>query len=372
MPLGLADKSATHVFDMQVAAMKEKCLTDFGIIGAAGYNTIDMIPELHRKGCIAFKTFMTNPPEEEAELQSLAAKNDYYLLKIFSEIAKTGLVASVHAENDSIIAHEISHIQSAGRKDFHAHTESRPPIAEDEACARAIVLGHHTQVKLNLVHMSSKNSFEYIRAAKAKGYNVTCEITPHHLVLTSEDGARIGAWAKVDPPLRSRDHVDAAWKALANGTIDMVASDHSPYGHHEKEGTTIFECSSGTPGVETLRPVLLDAVCNQRLSLKRLVETTARTPAQRFGLYPKKGVIAVNADADLVIVDMKKTYTLKNENMFTKPHITVFHGRVIQGAIEKTMVRGSVVYDEGEFCVTKGYGTFVTPEPPDITPSSQQ
>jgi dihydropyrimidinase/allantoinase len=359
MPLGIEGKSVIEAFDMQLSSMKEKCLIDFGLIGAAGYTTIDAIQELAQKGCIAFKTFMIDPPEEEAELRDCAAKNDYFLLKIFAEIAKTGLPSSVHAENDSIITHEIGRLRALGRNDFDAHTESRPALAEDEACIRALLLAHHAKVKLNLVHMSSKNAFQFIRTAKKRGFDVTCEVTPHHLFLTSKDGARIGPWAKVDPPLRSEEHVAAAWRALHDGTIDMVASDHSPYEYYEKQSETIFECGSGTPGVETLLPVLLDAVNKNRITLKKLVEVTARNPARRFGLH-QKGIIAVDADADLVMVDMKKKYTIRNENMFTKPGITVFDGMEVQGAVEKTLVRGAVVYDNGEFCMEKGYGEFLT------------
>lgn len=362
MPIGIEGKSALEVFDMQLHEMGKKCVIDFGLIGSAGYSTLHCIRKFADKGCVAFKTFMINPPEEEAELQNLAARNEYYLLRIFAEIAKTGLVASVHAENDAIITHEIDKLRSAGRTDFSAHTESRPPIAEDEACVSALVLADQAKVKLNLVHMSSKNAFTYIRAAKRKGVNVTCEVTPHHLLLTSEEGARIGPWAKVDPPLRSEAHVRAAWKALNDGTIDMVASDHSPYGPKEKGGHDIFECGSGTPGVETLLPVMLDAVNRKKTTLRRLVKTTAAQPAQRFGLYPRKGIIAVHADADLVIVDMNKEYKIKNENMFTKPQVTVFDGMVVQGAVEKTIIRGTVVYDQGEFRVKKGYGKFITPQ----------
>jgi allantoinase len=362
MPLGLEGTSATAAFDMQLDVMKKQCFIDFGLIGAAGYTTIDSIPEFARKGCSAFKTFMIDPPEEEAELKDLAAKNDYYLLKIFSQIAKTGLVASVHAENDSIVKAEVERLLSLGRTDFKAHTESRPVIAEEEACVRALVLAHEAHTKLNLVHLSSQNAFRFVKEAKRNGWDVTCEITPHHLVLTGEDGARIGPWAKVDPPLRSREHVAASWNALNDGTIDMVASDHSPYGHFEKESDNIFECGSGTPGVETLLPVLLDAVNKDKTTLERLVETTSQNPARRFGLYPRKGVIAVGADADLVIVDMKKEYTVRNENMFSKPKITVFDGMVLQGLIEKTIVRGSVIYDSGGILGKKGYGKFFTPE----------
>lgn len=364
MPLGVEGKSVLDVFDMQLNTMKKKCLVDFGIIGSAGYTSINTIPELARKGAIAFKTFMINPSEEEAELKDLAANNDYYLLKIFSEIAKTGLVSSVHAENDAIIANEIKTLISMGKTDFKAHTASRPTIAEDEACMKAILLAHHANVKLNLVHMSSKNAFEMIKKAKQKGWDVSCEITPHHLFLTSQDGEKIGSWAKVDPPLRSREHVTAAWEALNNGTIDFLASDHSPYSDKEKDvsqkGNNFFEVGSGTTGLETLLPLMLDAVNKKKTTIQRVVEATSTSAAKRFGIFPRKGSITLGADADLVVIDMQKEYTLKNEDLFTKSKITIFDGIKLQGKIEKTMIRGNIVYDNGEFLVEKGYGELIT------------
>ncbi|MFX0206406.1 MAG: amidohydrolase family protein, partial [Candidatus Hodarchaeota archaeon] len=115
MPLGIEGKTALEAFDMQLNAMKHQCLVDYGIIGAAGHISIDAISEFAHKGAIAFKTFMIDPSEEEAELKDLAAKNDYFLIKIFSEIAKTGLVSCVHAENDAIIANEIERLTSIGK-----------------------------------------------------------------------------------------------------------------------------------------------------------------------------------------------------------------------------------------------------------------
>ncbi|MFX0173099.1 MAG: dihydroorotase family protein [Candidatus Hodarchaeota archaeon] len=366
MPLGIEGKSALEVFDMQLDVMRRKSLVDFGIIGTAGYTSIDIIPKLAQRGAIGFKTFMINPSEEEAELKDLAAKDDYYLIKIFSEIAQTGLVSSVHAENDAIITNEISCMMSRGNKDFKAHTASRPSIAEDEACFRAILLAHHRNVKLNLVHMSSKNAFEYIRCAKQKGWDVSCEITPHHLFLSAEEGEKIGPWAKVDPPLRSKEHVIAALKALNDGTIDIIASDHSPYSDEEKDvllkDGNFFEVGSGTTGVETILPLMLDAVNKNITSLKRLVETTSTNPAKRFGLYPRKGTIAINADADLVIVNMGNKYVLKNADLFTKPKITIFDGMSLQGKIDTAIVRGQIVYENGEFLVESGFGQLITPK----------
>jgi allantoinase len=362
MPLGIEGKSPCDVFDMQLESLNQKSLVDFGIIGAAGYTSINHIHTLARRGCIGFKTFMTNPPPEETELQDLTAKNDYYLLKIFSEIAKTRLVASVHAENDAIITGEIARLQSEGRTDFSAHTESRPPIAEDEACLRALLFAHRTHVRLNLVHMSSRNAFSYIRQAKTYGVDVTCEITPHHLFLTSEDGENIGPWAKVDPPLRPPDHVKAAWDALKTGTIDMVASDHSPYADYEKSSDNIFECASGTPGIQTLVPLLIDAYIKHHLTLTQLVSLISANPAKRFNLYPRKGRIAVGSDADLILINPRAQYTLTNQPIISKPRLTIFNGRTLTGTIQTTILRGSIIYNDGTFTQKEGYGEFVTPK----------
>ncbi len=365
MPMGIKGKSAVESFDIQLSAMKKKSIVDYGLIGSGGYTSINSIEELVSKGAIAFKTFMLDAPEEMYELKDLSAKNESFLLKILEKVASVGLVCSIHAEDDSIIQDEIGKVISQGRTDFQAHTDSRPAIAEDEACLRAMALANNVKAKLNLVHMSSKNAFDFIKTAKQKGWDVTCEITPHHLFLTSDDATKIGTWAKSDPPIRSKEHLKAAWIALNDGTIDIVATDHSPYSHDEKkikeDEKGIFGVGSGTPGLETMIPLLLNAVNMRKLSLQRLVEVTSITPAKRFGLFPKKGTISINADADLFIVDMNKEYTLKNENMFTKQKITIFDGWKLRGKIEKTVVRGEIIYDEGHFHVNQGYGKFITP-----------
>ncbi len=361
MPIGIEGKSVLDVFEMQSNEMRKKSIVDYGLIGAAGYSSIDSISELTKRGVLAFKTFMINPSEEEAELKDLAVRDDAGLLKIFSKIAKTKLVSCVHAENDSIITRNINKLSSSGKVNFQAHSESRPPISEDEACQRAILFANQTKVKLHLVHMSSKNAFSMIQEAK-KIMDISCEITPHHLFLTAEDGEDIGSWAKVDPPLRGKDHVFKAWQALNDGTIDMIASDHSPYSDEEKQlGTnnSYFEIGSGTTGIETSFPLMLDAYNNNRLPLNTLVSVISTNPAKRFGLYPQKGIIALNSDADLVIIDLKKKYILQNEDLFTKPKVSIFHGREFKGKIEKTLVRGRVVFDKGNFDANEGSGKFL-------------
>ncbi|NPD89295.1 MAG: dihydroorotase family protein [Asgard group archaeon] len=374
MPMGIRGKSVTESFDMQLNAMKERSLVDYGLIGSAGYTNIRSINELVSRGAIAFKTFMIDAPEEMYELKDLSAKNDSFLLKIFSKIAEVDSVSCIHAENDVIINNEINRLSSIGKYDFQAHTDSRPAIAEDEACIRAMQLANRAKAKLNLVHMSSKNAFDSIKIAKQKGWDITCEITPHHLFLTSDDAEKIGAWAKSDPPIRSKEHMEAAWKALNDGTIDIIASDHSPYSYEEKDTSKkengIFGVGSGTPGLETMIPLLLDAVNKEKLSLQRYVEVTSVNPAKRFGIYPNKGTLSLNSDADFIIIDMKREHTLENENMFTKQKITIFDGWKLQGKIEKTIIRGEIVYEEGQFLTKRGSGIFITPKYVELSDSS--
>jgi allantoinase len=363
MPLGIEGHSVLEVFEMQSEVIAKKSLVDFGLIGAAGYSSISSIKELANRGVLAFKTFMINPSEEEAELKDLAAQDDYGLLKIFSEVANTGLVSCVHAENDAIILHNIMKFISEGRVDFQAHTKSRPSISEDMACQRAILLATHANAKLHLVHMSSKNSFELIQKAK-RFKDITCEITPHHLFLTDKDAEKIGPWAKVDPPIRGKEHMIAAWQAINNSTIDMIASDHSPYSFDEKslgKNNSYFEVGSGTTGIETSFPLMLDAYNKDRLSLTTLVNVMSTNPAKRFGLYPCKGIIGLNADADLLIINLKENYQIRNEDLFTKLKISIFDGQKIHGKLESTFVRGNLVYDKGEIIGKEGTGKILTP-----------
>jgi dihydroorotase-like cyclic amidohydrolase len=172
-----------------------------------------------------------------------------------------------------------------------------------------------------------------------------------------------GPYAKVDPPLRSKDDQLRLWEALNDGTLGVLASDHAPYTKEEKERgfDNIYDAPSGGVVIETTLPLMLDAVNNDKISLERLVEVFSTNPAMMNGLYPKKGDIMLGADADIVICDMDKRFHIKGENLQTIQKITPYEDMKGKGMPVMTLVRGEVIFEDGQVIGKPGYGSFQMP-----------
>jgi len=191
---------------------------------------------------------------------------------------------------------------------------------------------------------------------------VTAETCIHYLVLTEADLIRLGARAKVNPPLRSADEQDGLWALCAGDKVAMVTSDHAPWTLDRKSHSNILDNASGLPGVETLLPLLYsEGVAKGRLSIHDLSRLLSENPAKVFGLYPRKGQILVGADADLVILDPDVEWVLDEKTLRSTAGWSPYHGRPMKGRITHTIVRGETVYD-GEMIVAQpGFGQFVPP-----------
>ncbi|OPX78616.1 MAG: dihydroorotase [Methanosaeta sp. PtaB.Bin039] len=236
-----------------------------------------------------------------------------------------------------------------GQQDPDVHSRSRPPQAEEAAIAQALSL---TQKRVHICHLSTSGGLELIRRAKKAGRAVTAEVAPHHLLLNRRDYRKQGTFLKVNPPLRSSSDNQALWDGLRRGDIEAMASDHAPHLPEEKR-QEIWEAPSGLPGVETMLPLMLDAVRANRIPLDRAVDALSTAPARILGLKGK-GEIAVGKDADLVLVDTRARSEVLAYRLHSRADWTPYQGRT---AIfpRLTMVRGEVVFD-GDMAVRPGYG----------------
>jgi dihydroorotase len=327
-------------------AAEEKAIVDYALYGLLAGGSSREIAPLARAGVIGFKCYMaettgsTAPPSEGEMREELAL------------VGKTGRRVSVHAEDDSIIRARISELRKMGRTDAIAHYESRPEIAEENAVRRAIALAREAKCDLHIAHLSSAGGAAQVRAAKRSrrlgGADVTAETCPQYLLLDKGDYAVKGSLMKSNPSVKRREDRLALWRAVRDGTIDMIATDHAPHTIEEKtSGESIFERASGFPGLETSVALMLTCVSRGLLPLARYVRLASEGPAKAWGLYPKKGRIAVGSDADFTIVDLKREWRIDPAKFVSKAKYSPFEGFAAKGAAVYTIVRGAVVMENG-------------------------
>ncbi|MBI5224735.1 dihydroorotase family protein [Candidatus Micrarchaeota archaeon] len=234
------------------------------------------------------------------------------------------------------------------------HGKIRNSHVAELAVSRAISSAQKTNAKIHICHVSTQKELELIHAARKK-IKITCEVSPHHLFLDESYAKKLGNYAKVNPPLRSKSEIAYLWQALRSGKIDMIATDHAPHLREEKE-LPYLQAPSGMPELDTALLLFLDAVSKKQLSLPQLANLYSKAPAKLFGLK-NKGEIAVGKDADLVLVNLKSKTKIKSENLFTKCHWSAYEGITANGKIMKTILGGKIAFDEGSVLARIGDGT---------------
>ena len=356
MPNTVPATVTLKAFKEKRAIADKKSLVDFGFIGGAGEVPKEDIIQVADAGATAFKSFLI------ARFKELAAC-DYTLLKHMELLGELDRPLLVHAENGNLVDKYMEEAIASGRTDPLAHCDFRPAICETEAVMRTITLAAETDVHLHICHMSAGGSVDILEWAQNMGQNVTGETSTNYLLFTRETMEERGPSAKVDPPLRSKEDQLRLWEGINEGVIDVLASDHAPYTKEEKEKgwKNIFDAPSGGVVIETTLPLMLDAVNNDKISIERLVEIFSTNPAQINGLYPKKGDLMLDADADIVICDMDMPFHIKGENLQTIQKITPYEGMKGTGMPVMTLVRGEVVYEDGQVIGKPGYGAFQSP-----------
>lgn len=359
MPNTVPPTDTLESFTRKREAAEAKAIVNFGIYGLLGEHNLGALETLADAGAIGFKLFMGNTTG------NLPCPSDGAILEGFEILAALGLRCAVHAENSPILFWREERLKAAGRNDVLAHLAARPDVCALEALSRTIVLAEWTGCRVHIAHESTRHSLPAIRAAKQRGVDITVETCPQYFLLSTDDMLKPGGEVlRVNPPIREPGHQDALFAALLDGTIDMLATDHAPHSPAEKHRHSIWDCSAGFPGVETSMRLLLREVGAGRMTLEQYVKLACAAPARAFGLYPRKGVLQVGADADIAIIDMERQGVIRAADLKSKSKVTPYEGYEFRGAPVMTLVRGRVVMRDGVVIGEPGWGRQAKPVMP--------
>lgn len=335
-----------------------KACIDYGIhiaVTDTKGKTLEEIPKMVKAGYSSYKVFMV--------YDNMRVEDDD-LIKILKTASNEGAIIGVHCENYYVIKYLTEKFLKEGKIGPEYHPLSRPAVIEGEAANRAIVLSEIAKAPLMVVHSSCKESVEEIRAARAKGLPVMGETCPQYLLLSEEcyhEENFGGSKYVMSPPIRNKSNWSELWRAVREGDLQTVSTDHCPFFMKQKElGINDFsKIPNGAPGIELRMPLMLTYGPKNGLSFEKIVEVTASNPAKIYGMYPKKGTIAVGSDADMFIYDpdkkMKVTVNMLHENVDYTP----FEGFELSGYPVMTLSRGEVIAEDGEYTGKEGRGEFL-------------
>ena len=325
------------------------CITDLN-----GGEILEEMEKAVQEGITSFKCFLVYKKEN-------MMVDDGTLARLLLRAKELGAMINVHAENPDLIDMNIEKFLAEGKTSAWYHYLSRPEFVEAEADKRAVHWASHLETPIYIVHMADKEGLEACIKAKEEGHSVFVETCPQYLEFTCdvykrEDGRNFVC----SPPMKGQESQDALWTALKAGFIDTVATDHCPFQSYEKDwGKDDFtKIPNGCAGVENLYPYMLDAANSGKLTFEQVVKVCSTNPAKIFGC-DNKGAIAVGKDADIVIYDKEKDFTISVDNMHSDYDHTIWEGKKLHGYPIQTYVRGKLVYDNGTFVGTPGSGKFV-------------
>lgn len=333
----------------------EKCAIDYSyhiVLTHIDETVFNEVHELAGEGLTSLKIYMSFP--------GLMLNSDQ-IMATMALAAELGLVVTLHAESESITHYLTNRLLSAGRSALDDYPEARPPVGEVEAVNRAIATARAAGCPIYFVHQTTGDTLASIQEARACGQPVYAETCPHYLLLDRDllkQERREAAKYMTGPPLRNAAHREALWAGLRNGNIQVVGTDHCALNAAQKNvGDTFTDVPVGLPGLETRLPLLYtEAVGKRGFSVNVFVALASTNAARIFGFFPKKGTIAVGSDADLVLWDPEKEVTLSAETLHQNVDYCPFEGHKLCGYPTLTMLRGKVIFKDGEFVGSRGSG----------------
>jgi len=340
MPNTQPPTNTAQDFKNKLKIAKSKAIVDFGLhAGTANHDEIPLLGELNPA---SFKVFMD-------------LHDDEFLMNLFSKIADLNQstdddhVISIHAEDQEIVTRYTQMKMSETSSDTTVYADARPPLAEDVAVSKAILMAKEFNLRIHICHASTEKSLELIQNAKEDGCNISSEVTPHHLFLDSSYLKKFANFAKTNPPLRSnvkKINLDDLSKT------DIIGTDHAPHTIAEKE-KNVWDAPPGIPGLETALPLLLNQINLGKFSFQELKRLLCENPAKLFKIK-HKGHIMEGMDADFVVVDMKKELIIDSEKFYSKAHYSPFDGIKVTGVPIMTILRGEVIMKDSEVFKTIG------------------
>ncbi len=343
-------------FDLKLAAARAASLTDFALWGGLVPGNLDKLSELHERGVIGFKAFMSN-----SGIEDFQSVDDHSLREGMKRVARLGSIVAVHAESEAMTRELSQQAIDQNRTGIRDYLDSRPIAAELDAIRCALDMAGETGCALHVVHVSSGEGVALIREAQTRGANVTCETCPHYLVLTEDDAVKLGAAAKCAPPLRSTAVQENLWRREQFNALTTIGSDHSPAPADMKTDANFFKVWGGIAGVQHTLPLLLTEGHWQRgYDLPHLSRLLSANVATRFRLPPQKGRIAIGHEADLALVRLEESFVVRREELLDRHRLSPYVGRSLRGQVVRTLLRGTTIFKDGEI-VSKPLGRLLKP-----------
>jgi dihydroorotase/allantoinase len=364
-PLTTPEVQTVETFEDKREIGEQSSYIDFALHGGVSSDNLDDLEALWEAGCTAFKIFMAGEDDPDRTHDGRSAivggLTTGELQEAIERIGSFGGTALFHAENQAMVDHATKRIKEAGRTDPMALADSRPPESETMAIQQALFFIKRNDCRGVFLHTTVPEGVEMVEDARQEGHDVWVETGPHILNLTHEELKERGPWVTFVPPNRDRDRVDQLWDQLHGGDIQLLASDHGAVDPDLKEGgmENIWDSVPGLPGAETLVPMMVNGVGEGRIDLEHLAAAFGENPAKVYGLYPRKGAIAVGSDADFTVVDMDRSRTITAEDLHMSCGWTPYEGYELTGDVTHTIVGGEVVARDGEVLGDPGDGQFV-------------
>ena len=327
-------------FDKKLQLAKDRMHSNYAFYFGATPDNVDQLSKLKNlKGCCGVKLFAGSSTgkllvDKEADIEKVISRSDR--------------IVSIHSEDEEILNLRKRFIKKGN---VHSHPEWRNTECAISSTRRVVKIAERFNKRIHVLHVTTKEEVDFLAMHKK---NITFETTPQHLTLYAPDCYdKLGTYAQMNPPIRTKEHYDRLWVAIKNNIVDVLGSDHAP--HLKKDKDKEYPNSpSGMPGVQTIFPVMLDHVNNKKLSLEQLIKLMCENPCKIFGIK-NKGYIKEDYDADLTIVDMNKEQTIKNEMVASKCGWTPFNNYKVKGFPIGTIVNGKLVMSDGKItCKAQG------------------